>query len=60
MAMAQDFVRIPREEKTRLERVDIESRGLQEKIEALEKQIEYLKSVARANSQAAEYWRTKS
>lgn len=58
--MEKDFVRIPREVKTRLERMEIESMGLQEKIEALEKQIKYLKSVARANSHAAEYWRTKS
>ena len=49
--MEKDFVRIPREVKTRLERIEIESRGLQEENAELKKQIEDLKSDARVGQE---------
>ena len=49
--MEKDFVRIPREVKTRLERIEIESMGLQEENAELKKQIEDLKSDARVGQE---------
>ena len=51
--MAQDFVRIPREVKTKLERIEIESMGLQEENAELKTEL------SRVNTELT-YWKSKA
>ena len=58
--MEKDFVRIPREVKTRLERIEIESRGLQEENAELKAVSHLLQTeLSRVNLELT-YWKSKA
>ena len=57
--MEKDFVRIPREVKTRLERIEIESRGLQEEIAELKTELSRVNTERRILAHERTYWKSK-